>query len=261
MRKSPLARLSLVLPWCWAFAPLASGCRAAPEPSPAYAECARIWEETLRERGSDAYADPRAAEAQKLCATVPAESLDATAAQALAKRIGDGRAELVAQERRLAEAIVVERAPQEVAIDIAPVAPPPAGEAPDGGSGAAQAPEVGSPAEAFKTRYGACVRLVEKFTEKGGKREGELWALDSAKPACAKDFPEIAGKTVALLDGKVFNVVESGKVERSERRETVDAGFVVVDAGAPPPGPPTIKIEDLGRVLPGQPLPEGGVVQ
>ena len=97
-------------------------------------------------------------------------------------------------------------------------------------------PVVGSNAADFQAKYGDCVKVATRFNAKGGApdagpREGDAYELDAAKPACATTFPALVGQTVAVVDGKIFNVVASDRLERTEYRRLADGGSEIVTDG------------------------------
>ncbi len=176
-----------------------TGCHRQTGPDPRFERAFAAFVEAESERGDAAFQDPRADEALAAARAVSPSSVDHVAAQALVLRIEKGR------EEQAAFAAGMKAAGQ-------PPPEPPAPSFPATPSTAqtlsrtasARPPSIGSAEADFHARYGTCVAPLAPFHEKGGERQGTAWALAEG---CEKRFPELEGVAVAILDGKVFNVI------------------------------------------------------
>jgi len=176
-----------------------------PRSSEAYARASAMFDAAFAELGEAVWEEPRLLAALDLLNTVPDDSLDADAARHLASRIANGRAEAIRARKRRQAALVLPAAPAG-----APTSPAP---------GAAPQPStpsrilVGDTFEQFRACYGECVVEVEPFVEKKGVRRGMAWGLVES-PDCAAKFPDFKDNLVFVLEGRVFNIVPRGRVER-----------------------------------------------
>ena len=199
------------LSWVAVAAAIVPGCHRLSGPDQPFEKAQVALAQALEERGDDAWDDARADDALKAARAVPAESIDRAAADDLIARIEGARRDEATLARRLKkEATLV---PDPSTRSARPRVPPASRRAPDAGTPAPQPPVVGSSEAAFQQRYGACVRPLAPFVARDGTAQGEAWALVAG--ACEARYPELAGRAVALLGGKVFNVVPTSTFARA----------------------------------------------
>lgn len=230
MRTVPNALLSLM------FVVVSStACRPATEPSADFEKASGLWAATVQDVEQPG-ADPRAEEALLLARAVPASSIDAEAAKSLVERIENARrdeaeaaAELQARLEEADEASMtgLTEGGSEVSDDETE------------GEEESEGLQVGMSEAAFKTLFGACVRVESEFVEARGTRKGQAYAL-VASAKCKEAHPQLGADLVFVLDGKVFNVAPpSAAIPVVETKD----GWKPESGDWPAPAPEAVKEE------------------
>jgi hypothetical protein len=228
-----------------------------PAPSPDFERARQAWTALVQERGDDAAEDARAGDVLALLGRVPADSLDAAAAQELRDRIERERQAREGERRRRAELVAKAGAPTEApAVGAAPAPAPEAAVQP-------RAPEpieglaVGTKLDAFRAAHEGCVEPrgpVRLAGRDGGGAAGETWALKPGEP-CATRFHHLAGQLVVFAGGALAGVSPATAVKRVDVRENVELGRlpdggvgIRTDGGVvPPPAGSRVEVLDGGR--------------
>jgi hypothetical protein len=213
-----------------AAAPVA--CRKPAKPSEAYAQAHTRFGKLYGEKGDDAFLDPQLAEVESLLAQVPADSLDAPAAQELRSRIQTGKQQAEARQKAKADALAQARAPTQApsgfgspsSPSTAPSTSEPPDEAPaaETDAGTAGVPGVGTP-EAQLVSSG-CFQKGEPLEVKGRGRR-DRWEL-ADRPACRQQYASLQDQVLIIEDGKVLAQVPRSAIQA-----------IPVDGGSGGPSP------------------------
>jgi hypothetical protein len=214
-----------------AAAPVA--CRKPAKPSEEYAQAHKRFGKLYGEKGDDAFLDPELAQVESLLAQVPADSLDAAAAQELRNRIQAGKQQAQAQQKAREEAMANARGPgpgsssfgsdpgpAPASSDSEPADEADAGtEAPDAGG----AVGVGTP-EAQLASSG-CFQKGEPLEVRGRGRR-DRWEL-ADRPACRQQYASLQDQVLIIEEGKVLAQVPRSALQAIP----VDGGTGPTDAG------------------------------
>ena len=202
-------------------APLA--CRKPAQPSEAYIQAHKRFGKLYGEKGDDAFRDPGLAEVESLLAQVPADSLDAPAAQELRARIQTGKQQAAAQEKAREDAMAKAREPGPGFTGFrsdmgSSPAPAPSGSEPpdedsddstdeaDAGTGVLG---VGTP-EAQLASSG-CFQKGEPLEVKGRGRR-DRWEL-ADRPACRQQYASLQDQALIIEEGKVLAQVPKSSIQ------------------------------------------------
>jgi hypothetical protein len=184
---------------------VAAGCHR-PQPSPAYAQARADFSHLYAQELDDAYVDPAMADVEAALRAVPQDSSDRGQADALLKRIADGRAQVEAQRARTQQAVDEALAPPVMAVspEPAPAAAPASPPVPDAGADAGSAADAGAAATLpatgmsladFQEQFGGCFHAAgQAKVEKGGPKV-TVYAL-STGAKCAERFKSFEGRLV-----------------------------------------------------------------
>jgi hypothetical protein len=203
-----------------AAAPVA--CRKPAKPSEEYAQAHKRFGKLYGEKGDDAFLDPELAQVESLLDQVPADSLDAPAAQELRKRIQAGKQQAQAEEKAREDAMAKAREPGQVPSGFgsepgpaasAPSDSEPTDEASDAGTEAPDAgggvPGVGTP-EAQLASSG-CFQKGEPLEVKGRGRR-DRWEL-ADRPACRQQYASLQDQVLIIEEGKVLAQVPRSAIQ------------------------------------------------
>jgi len=209
-----------------ALAPAA--CKKEPgPPSEAFAQAHQRFSTLYGQKLDEAYADPSIPEIEAQLQQVPADSIDAPAAQELLTRIRDGRAQLEAQRKERQEAIASAlTAPSMPSTGETPepAARPP--EPPDAGqpdAGTAKGPQPGTPASELVAGFNGCFRRGQQIQIEGrGFRDS--WEMVD-RLACRLEYPDVAEKVLIIEGDKVLALLAKSDLKvTSEQPPAADAG-------------------------------------
>jgi hypothetical protein len=198
-------------------AALLSGCHKRKTASPLFAEASSDFNALYGQELDDAYVDPRMDEIEAKLKDVPKDSLDADAAQELVKRIDDGRAKVLAEQKEARANRAQAAAEPSFPPDETP--PPAASEAADAGP---TQPVAGMPRADFLKYFGSC------FATQGPVRvadagQAEMFALGSSAD-CQKQFGWYADRLVILDQDKIVGF---------GLKSSLQSAPVAADAGRP----------------------------
>jgi hypothetical protein len=203
----------------------------AKKPSPAYEEAADQFSELYRQKWDEAYGDPGMAEIEAKLETVPKDSLNAPDAEALLKRIREGRARLQAEaqerERDMAAAVAPTTGVPSSGSDRAGTPAPSSREqetpSPDAG-GPPEQPKEGMPVAELSSKFGNCFREGASLNVMG-KGMRATWSVREL-PSCLERHPGFASSLLVIDQGKVYAVVDKNALD-----------YRLPDGGKPAPGP------------------------
>lgn len=199
-------------------------CRKPAQPSEAYTQAHTRFGKLYGEKGDDAFVDPALAEVESLLAQVPADSLDAQAAQELRARIQTGKQQAAAQQKAREDAMAKAREQGPAgsggfgsdtgsSYAAAPSDSEPEGEDSDGGTDGADAgagvPGVGTP-EAQLASSG-CFQKGEPLEVKGRGRR-DRWEL-ADRPACRQQYASLQDQALIIEEGKVLAQVPKSSIQ------------------------------------------------
>jgi hypothetical protein len=196
-------------------------CRKPAKPSEAYAQAHTRFGKLYGEKGDNVFLDPELAQVEALLDQVPADSLDAPAANELRTRIQTGKQQAQAQEKAKADAMAQARQPGQLPPGFntgsspspAPSAAEPVEEEPDTGTAVADAgtgvPGVGSP-EAVLASSG-CFQKGEPLEVKGRGRR-DRWEL-ADRPACRQQYASLQDQVLIIEEGKVLAQVPRSAIQ------------------------------------------------
>lgn len=191
-------------------------CRGKPQPSADYTQASERFTRLYGQQLDQAYAAPEMAEIEAQLARVPADSLDAPAAQALLARIREGRA-LVAKQQAdtdsaLREARTPTAAPPSRGGTGAPLTPTPPDEPDAGPADAGTAgPQVGTPESELAGGFRGC------FTRTGtvevvGRGQRPTWELQGSS-RCRLEYPTLAESIVVVENARVLMIAPRSDVK------------------------------------------------
>lgn len=219
--------LGLVSTVLFALAP--TGCSKKPgPPSEAYEQAHTRFSKLYAQQLDGAFADPQMDEVEALLTQVPPDSMDASSARELQKRITDGRAKLEKQRREQEASIAAAREtdsfPSSTPTETEPE-PTPAQTPKDAGP-SIEGPVRGSPASELTAGYLGCFQRMKQITVTGrGLRDA--WEM-SERARCSQSFPSFVAQVVIIEDGKVFAVLPKNAM--TVTFETKDGGTTTGDA-------------------------------
>ncbi len=219
-------------------------CRKPAQPSEAYTQAHTRFGKLYGEKGDDAFLAPELAEVESLLAQVPADSLDAPAAQELRARIQTGKQQAQAREKARNDALANARTPGEVPAGFGTASgtpPPPApteevpeaqAEAQDAGTGGM--PGIGTPVAQLASGFSGCFQKGEQIDVKGrGLRD--RWELQD-RAACRQQYAPLQEQVLIIEEGKVLALVSKSAIQA-----------IPVDGGTPPAGRPDGGTPPAGR--------------
>lgn len=200
-----------------AVAPVA--CRKPAKPSEAYAQAYTLFGKLYAEKGDDAFVDPSLSQVESLLAQVPADSLDAPAANDLRTRIQAGKQQAEAREKAKADALAQARQPGQMpsSFNSGPSAAPSAPEMPaepeDAGTdgGAEGVPGVGTQAALLASGFSGCFQKGEPL-EVRGRGTRDRWEL-ADRPACRQQYGSLQDQAMIIEDGKVLALVPKSSIQ------------------------------------------------
>jgi len=183
-------------------ATLAMAC--AKKPSPEYEEAADRFSELYRTQWDDAYLDPEMDSLEAKLQKVPSDSLNAEAAQALLKRIREGRARMQQEAKEREEAMAEALRPTEVtggggSVERAPAEEPAQASAPDAGM---TDPQPGMELAEFQKLFGGCFRETTALNVLG-KGPRPTWALRDL-PSCRDRHPLFVDSLLVFDEGRLY---------------------------------------------------------
>jgi hypothetical protein len=193
-------------------------CRKPAKPSEAYAQAHTRFGKLYGEKGDDAFLDPELSQVEALLDQVPADSLDAKAAQELRSRIQTGKQQAEAQQKAKDDALAQARTPTQMpsGFNSTPSGPAPEpseepSEAPDAvpDAGTAGVPGVGTP-EAQLASSG-CFQKGEPLEVKGRGRR-DRWEL-ADRAACRQQYASLQDQVLIIEDGKVLAQVPRSAIQ------------------------------------------------
>lgn len=252
-------------PWLLAGAllVLAPGCKK-PQHSAEYTEASGAWSTITAKLGDDAYADPEMTRIEGLLKSVPADSLDAAAAQELLAKIQTERKRVeddAAAHKRLLEAAergsVMPDSPR--GTEEVPVA-----EAPDAGH---ERIHRGMTTEEVYRASDDCFAFTQNMRVRNGdgtEVEGVVWERRTLAK-CKELFPDLGDSMLVFEHNKLEQIVQKSLITHEVLKP--DAGSAgqpgtpqkteAAPTEAPPPGePPTDRAPPIPSKLP-PPVPPG----
>lgn len=203
---------------------LAVGCRK-PKPSPEYADAKLAYGLVIDRMGDDAFSDPEMTRIEGLLKSVPAESLDAPAAQAMLSQIVADRARVIAEEearrKALENALVPPPMPESASAPAAaPTPSAPEAKPTDGLT-------IGITVAEIVNKTGGCFVAGQQIIVRGadGESRAQLYELQPLGD-CISRFGDLKGKSLVVQEGKLLRFVERSELKLEQRP---------ADAGAPAP--------------------------
>jgi hypothetical protein len=193
-------------------------CRKPAKPSEAYTQAHTRFGKLYGEKGDDAFLDPEISQVEALLDQVPADSLDAKAAQELRTRIQTGKQQAEAQQKAKDDALAQARTPTQMpsGFNTTPSGPAPEpseepAEAPAAGTdaGTPGVPGIGTP-EAQLASSG-CFQKGEALEVKGRGRR-DRWEL-ADRPACRQQYASLQDQVLIIEDGKVLAQVPRSAIQ------------------------------------------------
>lgn len=199
-----------------AVAPVA--CRKPAKPSEAYAQAYSRFGKLYAEKGDDAFVDPAISDVESLLSQVPADSLDAPAANDLRTRIQNGKQQAEARQKAKADALAQARQPGQMpsgfntSPSTAPSTPEPSEEPEDAGTdaGTAGVPGIGTPVSQLATGFSGCFQKGEPL-EVTGRGTRDRWEL-ADRPACRQQYGSLQEQVMIIEDGKVLGMVQKSAI-------------------------------------------------
>jgi len=210
-------------------------CRKPAQPSEEYTQARTRFSKLYAEKGDSAFLAPEMAEVDSLLARVPADSMDAPAAQELRVRIQTGRQQILTQEKAKNDVLARLRASSESPADFntAPrSAPPsseptgePATEATDAGTdaGTGGVPGIGTPVTQLASGFSGCFQKREPL-EVRGRGLRDRWEL-ADRAACRQQYASLQDQALIVEEGKVLALVSKSAIQA-----------LPSDGGSPPGG-------------------------
>jgi hypothetical protein len=203
---------------------------ARKEPSADFSRASERFNKLYAQQLDDAYLDPGMREVEGLLQHVPPDSLDAPGAQALLKRIQEGRARMEQGARERAQASAAALAPPTIsgatvgsgASATSPVVRPAA--PPD--AGPPSSPHAGMSTREFNRFFGDCFESAGPV-EVTGRGTRDSFALADS-PRCRSALPTMVNSLVLADSDTVLGVVPKSALQRTFPDGGIPAG---VDAG------------------------------
>ncbi|WNG17396.1 hypothetical protein [Cystobacter fuscus] len=206
-----------------------AGCRKPAQPSEAYVEAQTRFGKLYAAKGDDAFLDPELTAIEGLLAQVPANSLDAPAANELRARIEEGKQQARSRQRALDEVRSRANQPTEMPAGGSPSfpssRPTETAEAEEAGTDAGTAggaPGVGTPAAELASGFSGCFKQGESLDVQGRGRR-DRWDL-SDSPACRAQFSALQDQALIIEEGKVLALVPKKSIQA-----------IPTDGGSPSP--------------------------
>lgn len=199
---------------------LAVGCRK-PKPSPEYADAKLAYGLVLDRMGDDAFADPEMTRIEGLLKSVPADSLDGPAAQAMLAQIIADRARVIAEEEARRKALENALVPPPMPESPSPPAAAPAPAAPEPTPSDGLVP--GMTVAEIVNKTGGCFVAGQQIIVRSAEGDGraQLYELQPLGD-CMSRFGELKGKSLVVQEGKLLRFVERSELKLEQR--PVDAG-------------------------------------
>jgi hypothetical protein len=236
-----------------------AGCKRPGPPSFEYGEARDKLIEIRKDRGVDAYFDPRIEDVLALLSQVDPKSIDAPAAKQLAAEIDNARAEKAKHDSDQAKLIEQARATPTVPLSSPGVATATtlAPKVQDGGpvdAGPPKDPVAGMTDSDFRNLFSDCYQYVRPSLSPTGA-PGETWGLKDIA-TCRDRHPGSVDHVVILRDGKVIGIVPAQEAAPKEFK-LVDGRLVPVTTETPKPPPaPTSPPQPAKNELDTTPAPE-----
>lgn len=196
-------------------------CHKPAKPSDEYVQAHTIFNKLYAEKDIEAFVDPRMDQVEALLARVPADSLDAAAANELRARIQTGKQQALAQQKSKADALASARQPSAVSMGnfntpSTPPQPPPASETPDAGTdagtGAEGSPGIGTPAAKLASGFNGCFQQGESLDVQGHGLRDRWEMVDRAD--CRRRYASLQGQVLIIEDGKVLGMAPTASIQR-----------------------------------------------
>jgi len=189
-----------------------------PQPSEDYFQAHTRFSKLYAEQGDEAFADPAMDEVEAMLARVPADSLDAKAAQELRQRIQSGRTQFQSQEKARQEAIAQARTPtsmpggfaSEGSASRSAAPPPPVEETSDAGTGSS-GPAVGTSASELASGFSGCFQKGEQV-EVRNRGVRDRWEL-ADRATCRQQYAALADQVLLIEEGKVLALVPKSSLQ------------------------------------------------
>lgn len=199
-----------------AVAPVA--CRKPAKPSEAYSQAYSRFGKLYAEKGDDAFVDPAISEVESLLSQVPADSLDAPAANDLRTRIQNGKQQAEARQKAKADALAQARQPTQMpsGFNSAPSTAPSTPEEPEEpedaskDAGTAGVPGIGTPVAQLASGFSGCFQKGEPL-EVTGRGTRDRWEL-ADRPACRQQYGSLQDQVMIIEDGKVLGMVQKSAI-------------------------------------------------
>jgi hypothetical protein len=206
-------------------------CRKPAQPSEAYAQAHTRFGKLYAAKGDEVFVDPELAEVDALLAQVPANSLDAAAANELRGRLQAGRQQAEARRKAQDEALAQARAPGEMPAGMrnspsAPSTPEPSSPEPSSepeDAGTAGVPGIGTPEAVLASGFSGCFQKGEPL-EVRGRGLRDRWELQD-RPACRQQYGSLQDQILITENGKVFGLAPKSSIQA-----------LPADGGLPPDG-------------------------
>jgi hypothetical protein len=194
-------------------------CRKPAQPSEAYAQAHTRFGKLYGAKGDAAFVDPEMAEVESLLGQVPADSLDAPAANELRARIQAGRQQADAQARAQQEALENARDPGQMPGGFAseppsdpepePAEEEPADAGTDGGTGGV--PAIGTSAAQLASGFSGCFVKGDPL-EVRGRGMRDRWEL-ADRAACRQQYASLQDQVLIVEDGKVLALAPKSSIK------------------------------------------------
>jgi hypothetical protein len=218
-----MTRLGLLLALA---AVLWTGACARKEPSAEFSRASERFNKLYAQQLDDAYLDPGMHEVEGLLQRVPPDSLDGPAAQALLKRIQEGRARMEQNARERAQASAAALTPPTISGATVGSSPPAttaaARPAPSPDAGAPSGPHAGMSTRDFNRFFGDCFESAGPVEVTGRGVRDSFALADSGR--CRSALPTMVNSLVLADSDTVLGVVPKSALQRT-----------IPDAGAPAP--------------------------
>jgi hypothetical protein len=218
-----MTRLGLLLALA---AVLWTGACARKEPSAEFSRASERFNKLYAQQLDDAYLDPGMHEVEGLLQHVPPDSLDAPGAQALLKRIQEGRARMEQAARERTQASAAALAPPTISgatiSSSAPATSTAARTAAPPDAGAPSGPHAGMSTREFNRFFGDCFESAGPVEVTGRGTRDSFALADSYR--CRSALPTMVNSVVLADSETVLGIVPKSALQRT-----------IPDAGAPAP--------------------------
>jgi hypothetical protein len=196
---------------------LGAGACARKEPSAEFSRASERFNKLYAQHLDDAYLDPGMHEVEGLLQRVPPDSLDAPGAQALLKRIQEGRARMEQAARERAQASAAALAPPTISgatvTSTAPATSPAARPAAPADAGPPSGPHAGMGTREFNRLFGDCFESAGPVEVTGRGTRDSFALADSAR--CRAAHPTMVNSLVLADSDAVLGVVPKSALQRT----------------------------------------------